>query len=357
MKVHRLTGFVLIFLATVLMAPKVTAQNASPVAIILGRQISLELVKKTDFSSVAWPDENVTLTVEDVELNDGDYIPKLLEARGIVPDNESYSLFYDLNPQSDNLEQVVPHAKYKLPKITGGQRLEESLKNNWVLVTLDKELKAELKNNSKAMTPLAQQFSKIVALRFDNPQTSKSTKRYVKDLADWYERIYTTIDKRTAKPLRKVSLLQIANEAEYLNRLLSGAVNSRHKISSADCAQIALIHEDVEAVSNGWIETLGNDLPSAEPQYEVEVVIRAKDSSAVGNLRVYYVINGYYSDPPSNPPVRSSSFNGLGQRVFETLPIHKYKMWVANDGEPGKPLIKARDVYVNKKTTVEFSLE
>lgn len=357
MKVHWLTSPALIFLVTVLMSPEGVAQNASPVADIIGRQVSLELVKREDFSPVAWPNEKVILTVEDVEIKDGDSIPKLLEARGIVPDNESYSLFYDLNPQSDNLEQVVPHAKYKLLKITGGQMLEESLKKNWVLVTLDKELKAELKNNSKAMTPLAQRFSKIVERRFDTPQTSKSTKSYVKDLADWYDRIYKAIDKRRAKPLRKVSLLQIANEAEYLTKLLSGAVNSTRKISSADHAQIALIHQDVEAIINGWIETLGNELPPAEPQYEVEVLIRAKDSSAVGNLRVYYVINGYYREPPSNPPVRSSSFNGLGQRVSETLPIHKYKMWVANDGEPGKPLIKARDVYVNKKTLVEFSLE
>jgi hypothetical protein len=337
---------------------KATAQNALPVAGIAGRQVSLELVRREDFSPVKWPDENVALTIEDVEIKDGDIIPELLEARGIVPDNESYTLFYDLNPLVDNLEQVVPHSKYKLPKVTGGQRLDESLKKNcWVLLTVDKDLKAKLKKNSKAMTSLAQRFSKLRRSRFKAPKRSETAKRYIRDLAGWYDHIYKTIAQRKAKPMRKVSLLQIVNEAESLTKLLSKVVKSKRKVRSADYAQIVLIHQDIEAITDRWDERMAGELPLAEPQYEVEVVIRGKNSSAVRNLRVYYVINGYYRAPPTNPPVRSSSFNSLGQRVSETLPVHKYKIWVAKDGEPGNPLIKAREVWVNKKTSVEFSLQ
>lgn len=358
MRVRRFNSPILIFLVALLLPLNATAQNKLPVAAIGGRQISLELVSREDFSPVKWPDGNVTITVEEVEIKDGDTIPKLLEAGGIVPDNESYTLFYDLNPQVDNLEQVAPYSKYKLPKVTGGQRLDESLKKDcWVLLTVDKDLKAKLKNNSKAMTSLARRFSKLRRPRFKAPKRSETAKRYVRDLAGWYDHIYKTIAQRKAKPMRRVSLMQIVNEAEYLNRLLSRVVKSKRKVRSADYARIALIHQDIEAITDRWDERMAGDLPPAEPQYEVEVVIRGKDSSAVRNLRVYYVIYGYYRDPPNNPPVRSSSFNGLGERVSETLPIHKYRIWVAKDGEPGNPVIKAREVYVNKKTTVEFSLQ
>ena len=358
MKVRRFTGPTLIVLVAVLMPLKVTAQETLRVADIAGRQVSLELVNRKDFSHVKWPDENVTLAVEEVEVKDGATIPRLSEERGIAPDNEFYTLFYDLNPQLDNLEQLNPHSKYKLLKVVGGPLLAESLKKGrLVLLTVDEELKTELKNNSKAMTSLAQKFRKLGRRRFDEPKTSEAAKRYVKDLADWYNRIYETIAKRRAKPIRRVSLVQMVNEAEALTRILSRAVNSKHKVSPADYEQITLIHQDIGAIADKWIETMGNNPPPAESQYEVEVVIRGKDSSAVRNIRVYYVMNGYYLEPPTNPPVKSSAFPGLGERVSATLAVHKYKIWVAKDGEPGKRLVEPILVWVNKRMTVEFSLQ
>lgn len=358
MKVRRFTSPTLIILVALLTPLKVFAQKTSPVANIAGRQVSLELVKREDLSPVKWPDENVTLTVEDVEIIDGDTIPRLLEAKGIVPDNESYTLFYDLNPQLDNLEQLGSHSKYKFPKVVGGPLLAAILKkDHLVLLTVDNDLKAELKNNSKAMTSMAQKFSKLGRHRFDDPKTSEAAKRYVKDLASWYDRIYLTIARRRAEPIRRVSLVQMVNEAEALTELLSGAVNSKHKVSSADYEQITLIHQDIEAVIDKWVETMGNDLPPAAPQYVVEVVIKGKNDSAIRNIRVYYVINGYYREPPNNPPVKSSAFPSLGQRVSETLPVHNYKIWIAKDGEPGKQLAKPMLVWINKRTTVEFNLQ
>lgn len=358
MKVRRFTSPTLIFLVALLMPLKATAQNTLPVASIAGRQVSLELVKRKDFSPVKWPDENVTLIVEDVEIKDGDSIPRLLEASGIIPDNESYTLFYDLNPQLDNLEQLDPRSKYKLPKVVGGPLLEQHLKKgHLVLLTVDEELKTELKNTSKAITLLAQKFSRLGRRRFDDPKTSEAAKRYVKDLAGWYDRIYITIARRTAMPIRRVSLVQIVNEAEALTKLLSGAVNFKHKVSPADYAQITLIHQDIGVIIDKWVETMGNNPPAAAAQYEVEVVIRGKDSSAVRNIRVYYVINGGYREPPTNPPVKSSAFPGLGERVSHTLAVHMYKIWLAKDGEPGKPLVKPLEVWVNKRTTVEFSMQ
>lgn len=358
MKVRRLASLICLLAVVFLIRLNVIAQKALSLTHIAGRQVSLELVKREDFSIVEWPDKNVILTLEDVAINDGDTIPKLLEARGIVPDNESYTLFYDLNPQLDNLEQPVLHAKYKFPKVTGGQTLNESLKKNClVLLTIDKDLKVKLRNESKGMTSLARKFSRLSRLRFNNPRKSKSAKRSVRDLADWYEHISITIARRTAKPIRRVSLLQIVNEAESLTKLLSRAVNNQRNITYADYTRIILIHQDTDAIIDRWDERMAIDLPAAEPQYEVEVIISGKDDSVARNLRTYYVINGYYSYPPTNPPVRSSSFDRLGRRVSQPLPIHKYKIWVAKDGEPGNPLIKPREVWVNKKVTVEFSLQ
>lgn len=374
-KVCRVTSPALIFLAAVVVPFKVVAQKALPVANIAGRQINLELVKSEDLSPITWPDEDITLIVEDVEVKDGDTITKLLEARGIIPDNESYTLFYDLNPQLDNLEQLAPHSKYKLPKVVGGQMLARRLSENClVLLTLDKALKDELKSRSKAVISLAQRFSKIGNLHFNNPQTSTSAKRYVKELAGWYDHIYKTIAQRTAKPIRRVSLVQIVNEAEALTRLLSRVVKSNrklhpapsrnrrrvkptHKIRPADYAQIVLIHQDIEAIIDRWDEKMAGDLPRAEAQYKVEVVIKGKDSRAIKNLRVYYVMNGYYRSPPTNPPVSSSFFPRLGERVSETLPMHNFKIWVARDGEPGNQLIKPVLIYVDKNMTVELSLQ
>jgi hypothetical protein len=96
------------------------------------------------------------------------------------------------------------------------------------------------------------------------------------------------------------------------------------------------------------------DLPDAELQYEVEVIIKGNDGSAFKNLRVYYVMNGYYRTPP---PASSSFFPSLGPRVFATLPVHKFRIWIAKDGYPGNPLITPRVIYVDRKLTVELSLQ
>jgi hypothetical protein len=337
---------------------KVVAQNTLPVADIAGRQVTLELVRTEDFSPVAWPNESVTLIVEDVEVNPGDTIPKLLEARGIVADNESYTLLYDLSPDLNNPQELAPHSKYKFPRVVGGQVLNKSLKEKWlVLITIDQNLKFKLANKSRTMRLLAARFGRIGKHKFNDPKTSKSTKRYVKDLARWYTLIHQTIAQRTAKPIRRIRLEQIVNDAESMNRLLSRAVNRKYKIRRSDCKQILTIHQDIEAIVDKWNERMGLEQPDSDSQYEVEVIISGKDP-CVRNLRVYYVIAGHYSEPPTDPPVNSSSFNGLGRRVSEVLPADtNFRIWVAKDGEPGKRLTPPKLIWVNRKLTVELSLE
>lgn len=358
MKVCQIIKYILILGVTFLIPMNVTAQKTSPVINIAGRQVNLELVKSNGSSQAACSNENVTLTVEDVVIKNVSSVPKLLIAKGIIPDNESYTLFYDLNSQLDSLEPLITNSKYKFPKIVGGQILNKRLNENCLaLLTIDKNLKTELKNKSKALILLAQRFSKIDSLRFDNTETSESVKSSVRDLASWYDHIHKTVAQRTAPPIRKVSLQQIVSEADFLTKLLSRIVNSKNKVKPADYEQIILIHQDIEAIIDRWDEKMAGDLPSAEKQYKVEVIIKGKDSKIIRNLRVYYVMNGYYREPPNNPPVKSLSFNGLGRQVSEILPIHNYKIWIAKDGEPGNYLIKPKLVYVNKDTIIEFSLE
>jgi hypothetical protein len=335
----------------------VIAQQSLSVADIAGRQISLELVTREDFSDVPWPDNNVAVVIEDVEIKDGDTIPRLLQARGIVPDNESYTLFYDLNPQLNSLDQIASQSKYKIPKVVGGLLLQEMLNaSHFVLFTIDKDLKTELRNNYTAMVSMADNFNKVGEFHFIKPTLNGPAKRYVKDLAEWYERIYHTTARRIAKPLRRETLLQIVNESEALNTLLSKATNPTHKISATDCEQITSIHQDMEAIVDGWTEMMAGDQPAAELQYELEIVIKTRKRLAPWNLRVYYVMNGYYRPPLTNPPLKSSIFPCLRQRVSKALPVHKYKFWVAKDGKPGEPLSEPVEVTVDHNFSLEVSL-
>lgn len=355
--------FTFLFVTLFFPSLQLLAEVDPPETEMAGRTVSMELVKAEDVSPASWPNETIALTTQIVITKAGDNIFKLLAATGIRTDTEAYTLIYDLNPNITTLDPLPPNTKLILPKVVGHTLLRQALGNgHLVMLAVDAKAKTQLRSETEAIKELSARFAKLKSGRFADETKKQETINYVQELSGWLELISKTIAQRKAPPLRKATLLQIVNEAEVLRTILERALASKQKMSATDQAQISAIQEDFDELIKTWDQTMQLDLPPAEPQFNVVVEIKGGDADRIKYLRVYYVANGQFRDPPTNPPVRSANFNGLGAESSVMLPIKKYKIWAAKDGDPGHRLTPPTLLLVKKPPSgntirVELSLE
>lgn len=341
-----------LLLITVLDAAPTQAALAQRDTELAGRTISMELVQAEDLSPAAWPTEEISLTSETVVTKAGDSAFNLLETNSIRPDAEAFTLLYDLNPSLERADPLPSGTRLVVPKVVGGTQLKEALRTGHiVMLTVDRSIKETFGCNTRAITALSVQFSNLDRSRFADPGKRDASVSSVQELALWFEHVRKTFARRTAKPLRQATLRQIHNEADVLKSILESALAPGQKLNAQDQAQISDIHEDIGQVMEKWDQTMAGELPPSEPQFNVAVEIKGGDAARVQTLRVYYVERGLFRNPPVNPPVRSTNFNGLGRTASALLPIKNYKIWAARDGEPSRPVTPVMDLKVRKPTT------
>ncbi|MBF0559543.1 MAG: hypothetical protein HQL08_12285 [Nitrospirae bacterium] len=332
-----------IFLMSVL---KASAASSPPVE-LAGRPVTMSLVKATGFKAVNWEPRGIKLTVEKVSLPGMPNINRLLLQNGIAPDDEAFTLIYDLNPAIKDFKDLSPGAKLQLPKIAGQHKLKLLKNMNYLVeLTVDAQLRGKLNDMSDRLTEAARIFAQLPSERFALPDKHLETLKQIETLARWYVYIKKSYLQRIGPPLCRQSLQNLYAEAEGLTMLITAATASTNKLSRDDQEQISAIYHDLELVMKRYGQPLGPTWPKADVLYKVEVHVSGTDVGLIRDLRVYYIINGLFRDPPVNPPVNSSSFNQLGSDKSEKLPVKNYKIWAAHDGDPGHPLTPVTLVHV-----------
>lgn len=329
-------GYRLVLLISVVLLHS-TAVEGSEIAELAGRIVSMKLVRGDKQSHSEWPAESVLLVSSHVEIRSETAISRLLETNNIQPDSEAYTLIYDLNPTLEKLDGLAPGTSIYLPKVVGGQEFQKAVANGFrVRLTVDPQIKAELKQHATAISELNIGIGKLGRDRFANPKKREETIAFVRDLAYWFTHISTRYEQHRGRPLRQITLLQIVAEAELLRLILTSTVAPKGKLNAHDQLQIAAIHKDMKEAIRKWDEVMNSGLPPGETQFKVVVNIRGADTSETSTLRIYYVFDGLFRDPPTTPPARG--FHVLGSGASALLPIKEYKVWASRDGDPGHAL-------------------
>lgn len=302
---------------------------------LAGRTVSMELIRASDKSPATWPQEEISLVAEAVIVKDIEGIFSLLEANDIQPDSEAYTIVYDLNPSLETLEPLSPGSKIILPKVVGGAAFQKAIDDgHLVMLTVDPEIKAQLHGYANDLITLSARFANLNRKSFADQAKWQETITFVNDLTNWFGQMSKTYMQHKGKPLRRVTLLQTTSEAEFLRSILSQALGQDAKLNASDQVQIGAIHRDVEATIKRWDEQMNSPLSPGEAQFKVVVNIQGGDQTKISGLRVYYVFDGQFRNPPSNPPMRTANFNNLGSGSSAMLPIKDYKIWAAPDGDP-----------------------
>ncbi|MEW6737567.1 MAG: hypothetical protein AB1489_40165 [Acidobacteriota bacterium] len=333
--------------------------KASPLEVKLANQIiTLELVKDNEcFSPVEWPSEEISLNIIAEVIEKDERVFDLLKTNGIHPDVEAYSLLYDLNPNLKKIDPLPSGDSIKLPSIKGGEQLKEKLRNGHIIVlTVNKQLKDELSALAIKINSL---YKQIKIKQNNSNKTKQKLIDYLADLADWFLYIRNKFLQRTGPPLRYETFLQIRNEAELLTHLMEKMLNSNRHLTRLQKNQIIAIHKDIELDIDKYENQMSGALPDGEPLYKVVVCIKGKNEERIKSIRVYYIANGLFREPLTNPPVDSLGFPNLGSGASKELPIKNYKIWGAKDGDPLHPLttifyleVRPRDIDLNVDLTL-----
>lgn len=302
---------------------------------LAGRTVTLELVTDDEnLRPVAWPKESMSLKSKTVSIKARDKVDALLKAEGFHADSEAYTLLYDLNPSVERLDLLPNGAKLVIPSLPAHEKIGRA---NVILLTVDKPLKDQLIADVSALVDLSTKFAALKSSQFADPDNQKKTISAVQEMVRWLSRMSEIIGRRTAKPMRRATLQQIVNEGNVLRLILELSVVRGARLSIADQQQLFALHDDLQETLVRWDEVMGQGLPAGEPQYNVVVEIRGNDAKLIKSLRVYYVVFGLFRKPPN----RYSNFNGLGSGSSKILPIKKYKVWAAKDGDPANPVAEA----------------
>jgi len=337
----------------------VASLSQSSLEQLAGRSVAIQLVKADDLSPVQGSFGALRLTAAPAQITKQTTLYATLQANGVVPDTEAFCLVYDLNPALRNIRDVKAGAVVQVPKIEGGHDLANKLgKDYLVALTVDPELRQALDQGIDELQTTASRFAALPPDRFPSPADAGPIQQNVAALAKWYSQIEKSYARRTGPPLRRQTLLQLKSEVDAMNSLLDPRAGSDQKITKSDQEQIEAIYRDIESVMMNYGQVLANQAPAAEALYKVVINIKGDDAGLIERLRVYYTFNGIYRDPPISPPVTSYPFPQLGSGKSEVLPVKNYRVWAAQDGDPGHPLTPPLLVQVSPLAgdTQEFDL-
>ena len=307
---------------------------------IAGRDVSMSLLKR-GVTPINLPPGSGLVT-EKVRLTRIQSIPSLLRARSIVSDAESLSLVYELNPSLEQSVSIKAGSMLILPKLTGGITLQKALRSgDLVALTVDRNLKNQLRSSIDRIKELAPRVSTLEAARFQNPAARDETIRSIESIADSLDTIRRSVILTSQIPLSKGMLDQLVADTERMKSLLEGTLVSGHQLTSAEQREIILIQQDLRLKLEVFNESRGDSLANQDVRVIVKT-IKADNSSPVPNLRIYFIREAWYQTAREATP-----FAKVTPAAEQMIQAGQYRLWALRDGDPS-PVSEVLKVIVRK---------
>ena len=306
---------------------------------LAGRVIQLELIRGEDRAPTSWPPGDSGLTTETIVLRQSTDVVQQLVANGIFPDSGSYSLLYNLNPTISKLSKVTAGTRLVMPVVRASSGLQAALANgaHYVALRLDPEQQENLIQSSEPVREAAVRFVALGPERFSETVDRAVMIEDVNDLAEWFEVIGRASRAHRVPPTSTDTLMLLADEARALVGMLN-AIDSDGKFDREDQRRIVAIHMDIQQEIGRYDEVLSAAIPDGEPPpcCSIQVTIRGLGAAQLGQVRVYYTLEGLYRR--TRPSLGVRAFPKLGSGASGLLRPKSYALWIARDGKPLEPL-------------------
>jgi hypothetical protein len=315
-----------------------------------GRPVQLTVVKVEALSPTAWPQGTVELKPVPVPVPADANIYMMLQANGIAPDSEAFSLVYDLNLTVSDVNALTPGTSILLPSVSPAEKLQQLRKvGALVQIVVDPEVHRKLNLRIEELQGMAASVNQVTS--------DADTRTHLQTLIEWFAEIEKRFKRKTDPPLRQATLTEQLSEADLLASILGSAIQQRRNLTEIEQRQTGAIYEDIKIEIRQYGQVLADAAPKPQAFYSVTVVVKGVASSVLDSVRVYYTYNGLFRPLPAQPPIPSFGFTRLGSGTSENLLMKNYQIWAAKDGDPNHPLTNWYELHIDSTSPSSMMVE
>lgn len=267
----------------------------------------------------------VKIKVSDIKVKPGTDINSLLKEKRIVPDADSYSMIYRLNPEVTDLSKLPAGTKISLPTITS-----ESAKGYQFELQVDKDIKDSIKTKLKDAEALQMRVQNVASLSTESLEVEAKFKSNLQKFVSLSKLNYElTAGGEKKLPVTRNFMEQVDADINAANAIASKALSSG-TFTFQDVKTLASIAKDLEIKNDGLNQIMGVGL-LPEPITQAELTINLLEQNP--QTRTTYPYRVHYATISGHLRHEDHKFSKLAQTVSENLERGNYLIWAVRDSD------------------------
>ena len=222
------------------------------------KDVSVQLPPTARLGAFQVDAEDARIEAQTVAVPRGSYVVALLAEKGIRQDATALSLIYDLNPQLEDIRQIVAGEKLVLPAVEGPDVLDQALDKGYRVSLFRSQPAVQALNVKKnELGELKNSISVADTQRFTSPEVKADAVKTLDNALAALE-ILGDPNRVVSRKVRE----QAAADTEAITRILSPATGAGLTVSREDIARagryrenLAALAQEVRAGGSGLVRT------------------------------------------------------------------------------------------------------
>jgi hypothetical protein len=259
----------------------------------------------------------------------------LLRRNRIQFSGSAASVFYDLNPDISDFENLPSGSEMNLPTVIGGLEIQNALKQGfWMYISVDLPLKTQIVADVDKLLQLKSPFVALDASTFGGTERKNNLTRLFVQGTDYLHDVQILVQEDT-QPFTTEALQQYQDDTDLLFSTTQNILQVSC-VSDAEANTISLLVKDLATKARGLNRSKSPGNATPDPQATMIVTIVPENNSRTKFVRICYAQVALFGK-------RNQCSNTLGPHAKWILPVADYLVWAGID-ESSPPLMKPRPV-------------
>lgn len=299
--------------------------------------VVLDMSKK--FSNTS----NAKIKVQELKIERDTDFNSILKEKQIIPNADSYSMVYRLNPKISDLSKIPTGTKISVPTISSKDATGYQFE-----LQIDRDIKDSIESKLNATLGLQTQVQNVALSSPENSGTEEEFKNALQKFLTLSKKTYDlTVGTEKKQPVTRSFVEQVNEDIHAANEITSKALSSK-TISSQDIKTLESLTKDLE-IKNAGLDQIAGVGVLPEPATQAELTINLMEQTprvrSVYPYRVHYAtISGYRRN-------EDHKFRKLAQSVSENLERGNYFIWAVRDLDGKKVTYGVQEVPVRPPKT------
>lgn len=268
----------------------------------------------------------IKIKINGMQVKDNTDINVVLKQNKIVPDADSYSMIYRLNPTVNDLKKIPPGTRISIPSINSRDAAGYQFK-----LQIDKDFKDKVSLQLKEAERLQKAVQETAHISQGNAEDEAAFKSTFQKFLTLSKKNYDfTVGDQRSLPVSREFVKQLNDDMTLCNKITSDALGAR-AITKSDVQVLASLTKDLEIKSEGLDQIMGIGV-IPEPVTQADLTVNLHESAPRTHrsypYRVHYATaSGYHVRHEDH------KFSRLSNPVTEKLERGNYIIWAARDAD------------------------